>query len=275
MSDEILTYTNIIDAYSLQGLSEIIVFDCRAKLGAPGWGKSVFDEGHIPGALFLDLDQDLAAQPDHRGRHPLPEQEAWLETVRAMGVKNSDQIVIYDDASGAYAARAWWMFRWLGHEAVAVLDGGLQSWGGALETESTPRPRSDFQPRAPLTKQIDSTTVAASISELNLIDARTEARFNGEEEPIDPVAGHIPGATCLPFQGNLEGSGRFLSPAELNARFSHVADEEVDATCYCGSGVTACHNILAMHIAGLSEPQLYVDSWSGWITDPSRPIATL
>ena len=275
MSDEILTYTNIIDADSLQKLPEAIIFDCRAKLGAPGWGKTVFDEGHIPRALFLDLDHDLAAPPDHRGRHPLPAKEAWLETVRTLGVKNSDQIVIYDDASGAYAGRAWWMFRWLGHEAVAVLDGGLQSWGGALESECTPRARSDFQADAPLTRQIDSTTVIASISELNLIDARTEARFNGEEEPIDPVAGHIPGATCLPFQGNLDGNGRFLPPAELSARFSHVANEEVDATCYCGSGVTACHNILAMHIAGLSEPQLYVDSWSGWITDPSRPIATL
>ena len=272
MAVENLTYTNIITAEALQALSDVVIFDCRAKLGAPGWGRSAFNEAHLPGAQFLDLDEDLAAPPDHRGRHPLPDTETWLATVRKFGVKNEDQIVIYDDASGAYAARAWWMFRWLGHEAVAVLDGGIQNWGGQLDQAVSAPSRSDFHMKAPLTRLINSPEVASSLSELNLIDARAEARFNGEEEPIDPIAGHIPGATCLPFQGNLDHQGNFLPPDVLADRFDRSGQ---DLTCYCGSGVTACHNILAMHIAGLSEPQLYADSWSGWITDTNRPVATL
>lgn len=270
MSDKKSPYMNVIQVHELARLEHAAVFDCRAKLGVPGWGRNAFNEGHIPGAQFLDLDIDLAAPPDQRGRHPLPDLEIWLETVRRLGVRNSDQIVIYDDASGAYAARAWWMFRWIGHQAVAVLDGGLDQWQSPLETESAARPRSEFEARASLTQLIDSDQVARSLADLNLVDARTQARFDGEEEPIDPVAGHIPGAVCLPFQGNLTADGRFLDADELKARFTDQGDNLV---CYCGSGVTACHNILAMHIAGLPEPRLYADSWSGWITDANRPIA--
>ena len=274
MSDNKTAYKDIISANALQSLlPEPVIFDCRARLGDPGWGQTVYNEGHIEGALYLNLDSDLATPPSYRGRHPLPERSTWLATVQRLGVNNTDQVVLYDDASGAFAARGWWMFRWLGHTNVAVLDGGLNQWQLPLVQDRRSPERSNFQAGAPLTRQINTETLSASLNTFgeNLIDARTETRFRGEEEPIDPVAGHIPGAHCRPFQANLNPDGCFLSATDLKARFESFSQ---DAVCYCGSGVTACHNILAMHIAGLPEPTLYADSWSGWITDPERPVST-
>lgn len=277
MSDSKLTFAHLISANDLKkqlaSPQPPVIFDCRARLGDAQWGPAAYAEGHIDGAQFLDLDRDLAAAPDERGRHPLPDREDWLATVRRLGVNNDDQIVLYDDAFGAYAARGWWMFRWLGHARVAVLDGGLPAWQEPLTTTTPTVGTSQFSASEPLTRLIATTDLVASLDRLEgrLIDARAEARFSGQEEPIDPVAGHIPGAVCLAFQGNLSDDGTFLPPAALQERFSGLPEDPV---CYCGSGVTACHNILAMRVAGLAEPTLYASSWSGWITDSTRPVAT-
>lgn len=276
MTKEHKPLSDIIDASTLiqlrQNNQPLSLFDCRSKLGEPAWGPAAFSAGHIEGAQFLSLDEDLADPPNEDGRHPLPTRDRWLATVRSKGVGQAHQIVLYDDAGGAYAARAWWMFRWLGHEAVAVVDGGLQAWPQPLQTEVSLAPApSDYQAHASLTRMITTAELQSLADSHTLIDARTQARYNGDEEPIDPVAGHIPGAVCYPFAANLGASGHFLDPQQLRARFSDVGEA---AICYCGSGVTACHNILAMHIAGLPEPRLYAPSWSGWITDAARPVGT-
>ena len=265
-------YTNLIQADELQQLADsTVILDCRARLGQPGAGQELYLAGHLPGARFADLDRDLAAMPGAGGRHPLPEQADWLTTIRQWGIGNDTQVVVYDDAGGAYAARAWWMLRWVGHAAVAVLDGGLQSWNGPLASGEEPAATpSDFQARPSLTRLITVAEMEAAVAEnrYTLLDARAEARWAGREEPVDPVAGHIPGALCRAFQDNLGPDGRFKSPRALAERFPA---DDADVVCYCGSGVTAGHNILAMHIAGLPEPWLYAGSWSGWITDPDAP----
>ena len=212
-----------------------------------------------------------AAAPGDGGRHPLPDPAYLRGRFRAWGVNDSDQIVVYDDAGGAFAARAWWCARWLGHQAVALLDGGLAAWTGPLSQASPVVAPGNFSIRPPLTRTVDAATLLAELDGATLVDARAEARFAGREEPIDPVAGHIPGAVCLPFQANLAADGRFLPAAELQARFAGLPD---DVVCYCGSGVTAAHNVLAMRIAGRAEPRLYPGSWSEWIRDPARPVAT-
>lgn len=246
------------------------LLDCRARLGDPSFGPAAYAAGHLPGALHASLDDDFAAAPGAGGRHPLPAAQALRDRFRAWGVNDDDQIVVYDDAGGAFAARAWWCARWLGHEAVALLDGGLGAWNGPL-TRDVPRPApGDFSIRASLTRTIDAATLQRSLGRIALADARTRARFDGREEPIDPVAGHIPGAVCLPFQDNLGPDGRFRAPEALAARFADLPD---DVVCYCGSGVTAAHNVLALRVAGRPEPQLYPGSWSEWIGDPARPRA--
>ncbi len=250
------------------------IFDCRAQLGNPNRGAELFTQGHIPGAQHADLDRHLSASPNQQGRHPLPDPETWLQQVRQWGVRADDQVVLYDDVGGQMAARAWWMMRWLGHSATAVLDGGITQWAGPLESGSgqTLEP-SDFQPGPSLTRlwSVDQVMENLQSQDHLLVDARAQARFHGEEEPIDPVAGHIPNAQCLPSSGNLEQNGLFKTPEVLRQRFAHV--DPATTVCYCGSGVTATHNILAMKVAGLAEPGLYADSWSGWITDSTRPIA--
>ncbi len=269
------TYTNLISAADLAAnIDHVVLLDVRAKLGAPGWGREQYLQNHLPGAQFVDLDQDLAAPPDERGRHPLPDLDAWVACLQRLGIGNDAQVVCYDDAGGAYAARAWWMLRWAGHEAAAVLDGGMSQWSGAMESGAArPREPGTFAAREPLTRLISAADLLARLGEPGaptLYDARAEARWAGREEPIDPVAGHIPGALCRAFAGNLDADGCFKPAAELAERFSGPGQ----IVCYCGSGVTAAHNILAMHLAGLPEPELYADSWSGWITDPARPIET-
>lgn len=247
------------------------VLDCRGRLGDPEFGRRAYAAGHIPGALHGDLDRDFAAPPGAGGRHPLPDPETLATTLRRWGLNDADQIVVYDDAGGAFAARAWWCLRWLGHAAVAVLDGGLGAWSGPLSRAVPEYPPGDFSIRPSLTRTIDAdalmTLVSASADPI-LIDARSRERFDGAEEPIDPIAGHIPGARCLPFQDNLDASGRFKPADALAQRFK---DLPADTVCYCGSGVTAAHNVLALRAAGHPEPILYPGSWSEWITDPSRP----
>ena len=276
-------YDTLIDAESLNKLLQretVKLLDCRATLGDSAAGHRRFKEGHIPGARHLDLDRDLAAPPGAGGRHPLPDPQALAGKFQALGINDADQVVVYDDAGGAYAARAWWCLRWLGHGAVAVLDGGIPGWTGELSADEAPihpgihpgtHPGThpgDFSIRATLTRTVDAATLLAHAEDFRLIDARSEARFAGAEEPIDPVAGHIPGARCLPFQGNLGSDGRFLPAAQLHDRFADLVEPIV---CYCGSGVTAAHNILAMKVAGFPEPLLYPGSWSEWIRDPARP----
>lgn len=270
-------YHTLICAEDLAALvtnnAPLRIFDCRAQLGNPQRGAELFAIGHIAGALHADLDQHLSDPPDERGRHPLPTRRAWLAQVQRWGLQPQEQVVVYDDIGGQMAARAWWMMRWLGHEAVAVLDGGLQHWPMPLETGAAPTPQpSNFSASTALTRlwQVGQVMENLQTQDHALLDARTEVRFRGEEEPIDPVAGHIPDAVCLPSAGNLDETGLFKSPQALRQRFAHLqADKTV---CYCGSGVTATHNVLAMKVAGLAEPALYADSWSGWITDRTRPI---
>lgn len=268
-----MSYTTIISADELAALDKVKILDCRAALGDPDYGHTAFASAHLPGAVYLSLDDDLAAPPGAGGRHPLPEPQALAARLAALGCNDSDQIVVYDDAGGAFAARAWWCLRWLGHEAVAVLDGGFKAWTGALESAVAEQPPGNFSRRPSLTRTIDAEDLLSQLTDLTLLDARAQARFDGQEEPIDPVAGHIPGAFCLPFQGNLDASGRFLPAAELAARFSNFSSAD-PLVCYCGSGVTAAHNILALRIAGFAEPVLYPGSWSEWIVDDQRPIAT-
>lgn len=273
--DRMTRYDTLIDAESLTKLLQkkaVKLLDCRATLGDAAAGHQRFKHGHIPGARHLDLDRDLAATPGAGGRHPLPDPHTLAGKLQTLGINDVDQVVVYDDAGGAFAARAWWCLRWLGHRAVAVLDGGIKSWTGELSTDDAPiRPGEqfgDFSVRATLTRTLDAATLLADAHKFHLIDARSEARFAGREEPIDPVAGHIPGARCLPFQGNLDSDGRFLPAEQLHARFADLVEPVV---CYCGSGVTAAHNILAMKVAGFPEPFLYPGSWSEWIRDPARP----
>jgi thiosulfate/3-mercaptopyruvate sulfurtransferase len=264
-------HETIISAADLAELgARCRILDCRARLGDPEFGPRAYAAGHIPGALYASLDDDFAAPPGDGGRHPLPDCERLRDRFRAWGVNDADQLVVYDDAGGAFAARAWWCARWLGHRAVAVLDGGLAAWDGPLTPAVPAVDPGNFSIREPLTRTVDADALLGHLDTTALVDARTQARFDGREEPVDPVAGHIPGAVCLPFQDNLDEHGHFRSPGELAARFADLPD---DVVCYCGSGVTAAHNVLAMRIAGRAEPRLYPGSWSEWIRDPSRPRA--
>ena len=258
-----------------------VAVDIRSKQGVPENGERAYAESHVPGALYANLDRDLSGPhvPGETGRHPLPDVEVFVGTLSHLGIDSSTQVVVYDDMYGAYAARLWWMLRWLGHDAVAVLDGGWQKWiSEGRQTDSCfPSPgRTKFEPEVRSEMIADVVEVERNRRDESraLIDARTAERFCGENEILDPKAGHIPGAISMQYSDNLTDTGVFRSPDALRARFSAVAKPgEKGAICYCGSGVTAAHNILAMVMAGLDEPRLYVGSWSHWITDSSRPIA--
>jgi thiosulfate/3-mercaptopyruvate sulfurtransferase len=256
--------------------------DCRASLSDLQHGRNAYAAGHIPGAVFADLADDLSGRlvPHVSGRHPLPEREVIATTFGAFGIAATTQVVAYDAGNGAFAARLWWLLRWLGHPSVAVLDGGLDGWAAAglpLRTGIEHRAPTAFPIRPPQTRTVSASEILAQPERLLLIDARSEARYRGEMEPIDPVAGHIPGAVCKPFEGNLDGEKRFLPPEQLRARFADCVGPEQrrdrELVCYCGSGVTACHNILALRHAGLPEAALYAGSFSEWIQDPRRPVA--
>lgn len=262
--------------------SELCLFDLRFSLEQPGQGRLDFAAGHIPGARYLHLDDDLSAAvvPGQTGRHPLPDPERLSACLRRNGVNGDSLVVVYDDGPGLFAARLWWLLRWLGHERVKLLNGGLRAWvaSGRPLSSDTPRPavEGNFQGRADHARLIDVAEILKRQDDpgLQLLDARGAPRYTGEQEPIDPVAGHIPGAACLPCVANVGADGLWLPAAELAARFKPWQGEGQVLACYCGSGVTACHNILAAVEAGLPEPRLYAGSWSEWITDPQRPVAT-
>lgn len=263
----------------------LVLVDVSFDLADPAAGERSYREGHLPGAHYLHLDRDLAdhapaADGRFRGRHPLPERAAFAATVGRLGVTPASAVVVYDRQGATFAARAWWMLRWIGHAEVAVLDGGLDAWtaaGGKL-SQAVPKAPSDAAPyplAAPLVATIDADALQAALGRVRLIDARAAERFRGDVEPLDPVAGHIPGALNRPFKDNLDGKGRFLAPQVLRAAFEPLLAGHApnDAVHQCGSGVTACHNVLAMEAAGLSGAALYPGSWSEWCADPARPVA--
>jgi thiosulfate/3-mercaptopyruvate sulfurtransferase len=263
------------------GAADWVIVDTRFELTAPDAGRRAYAAGHIPGAVYAHLDEDLAGPVTaHSGRHPLPDADTLAAKLGAWGVDRSTQLVAYDDSGGAYAARLWWLARWLGHDAVAVLDGGWSRWralGLAEETgEPSPRARSfEAHPRPNLAIDVDALVEALASSDVLLLDARGSSRFRGEAEPIDARAGHVPGARNHPFQENLGSDGRFLDTRTLRERYAGRLGGRAprDVVCMCGSGVTACHDLLAMAHAGMPGARLYVGSWSEWIRDPRRPIA--
>ena len=255
-----------------------VVFDCRHDLAKPDSGALAYATAHIPGARFLHLDRDLSAPTTGKnGRHPLPDPQAFMRTLGAAGVDSNKQVVAYDDKTSVYAARLWWMLRWLGHENVAVLDGGYAKWTHEARpvTGAPPQPvpaRFAGRPRA---ISVDADEVLGAIGRPGrvLIDARAPDRYRGENETLDPVGGRIRGSLNHFFRDNLDASGCFKPAAELRQAFTALlGDAPPDAVVHsCGSGVSACHNLLAMEIAGLSGSRLYPGSWSEWCSDPSRP----
>jgi thiosulfate/3-mercaptopyruvate sulfurtransferase len=259
-----------------------VVFDTRHDLMDVGKGRRGYAAGHIPGAYFLHTDEHLSgAKTGSNGRHPLPDVDAFAAKMSACGVKPGVQVVAYDDLGGNFAVRLWWLLRWLGHDAVALLDGGWPRWvkEGRPVSQDVPAPRPGaFVPRPHLGEVVDIHFVDRfrESPDLRLIDARAAQRFQGIEETIDPVAGHIPGAINRFWQKNLNPDGSFKSPAELRGEFLELlgGTEPEQAVHMCGSGVTSCHNMFALALAGLSPGRLYAGSWSEWCADPSRPIAT-
>jgi thiosulfate/3-mercaptopyruvate sulfurtransferase len=253
------------------------VFDCRHDLAKPELGAEQYREAHVPGALFASLERDLSApKTGKNGRHPLPEAKAFAEWLGRSGVKPSDQVVCYDAAHGAMAARLWWMLRWVGHDAVAVLDGGLAKWlaeGRPVTAELPSTAPASYPVRVRTEMVVDVAAIAKTLRKRTLLDARAPARYRGEQEPIDPVAGRIPGALNRFNMDNVRGDGRFKAPEELKREFQQVLGDRAPAEVvnYCGSGVAACHNLLAMELAGLRGAKLYAGSWSEWLADPSRP----
>jgi thiosulfate/3-mercaptopyruvate sulfurtransferase len=286
----LVPFTTLIDAAALRdlvGKPDVAVIDCRFDLMNPESGRRAYLEGHIAGARYADLNQDLSAPiAATTGRHPLPAPEDFAATLDRLGVGRATQVIAYDDSAGAFAARAWWLLRWVGHPAAAVLDGGIKAWiraGGALESGE---PRALAQAQAPgrrLSAQVDTAAVIATAEvqarlkdpAFLLIDARAAERYSGAVEPIDAVAGHIAGAVNQPFSANLAADGRFL-PVPLLRRLweERLAGREApQVAAMCGSGVTACHNLLSLEVAGFRGAKLYAGSWSEWIRDPHRPIA--
>jgi thiosulfate/3-mercaptopyruvate sulfurtransferase len=297
-----MRFTTLVDAASLRDLlqehpRQLALLDCRFDLGNPDAGRQAYAEGHIPGARYADLNRNLAGPiTAHSGRHPLPAPDRLLGFFASVGVEPDTQVVAYDDANGSFAARAWWLLRWLGHSQAAVLDGGYRAWvaaGGAIEAGQTPESGLGGTPtgKTPHPAAASDTSVtpsglARAVTSLEvvealqdprrvLVDARAPERFAGTVEPIDSVAGHVPGAVNHPFSGNLDSQGRFLPAAELRQRWLKSLDgkDPAEVILMCGSGVTACHNALALEIAGLSGAKLYAGSWSEWIRDPKRPVA--
>jgi thiosulfate/3-mercaptopyruvate sulfurtransferase len=284
-----MVFKTLIDVDSLQellGQPRLAVVDCRFDLTNPEAGRQAYLRAHIPGARYADLNRDLSAPVGpHTGRHPLPLPELFAGRLGAMGIGNDTQVVAYDEANGSIAARLWWMLRWLGHEPAAVLDGGFKAWtayGGALQSgEADPaaaeRVARQFTPRIDADSVVSTAELERALQDPKavLVDARAQERYAGAVEPIDPVAGHIPGAVNHPFTANLGADGRFLPAAELKRRWQErlPGSDLENLVAMCGSGVTACHNLLSLEVAGLTGGKLYAGSWSEWIRDPRRPIA--
>ncbi len=272
-------YTTLIDPLTLHAhLSDAgwVIVDCRFSLADTAAGRRAYLAGHVPGAIYAHLDEDLSGPPvTDNGRHPLPTPESLCERFGCMGINASTQVVVYDDGGGMIASRLWWMLRYMGHDAVALLDGGWAAWTEAGlpvvagEQQNAPR-RFVGAPRR------EWLVTLAEVPDVPLLlDSRDEARYRGELEPIDAQAGHIPGAINYPFARNWQENGRFLPPQQLRAQLTVVlGDRPTEATFYCGSGVSACVNLLAMAHAGLGNGRLYVGSWSEWSRTPGLPIAT-
>jgi len=258
-----------------------VIVDCRHDLMNLEAGRDGYAIGHIPNALFASMETALSgakrgADGVFRGRHPLPERAAFITTLRSWGIHPDTQVVAYDAHGGMYAARLWWMLRWVGHPAVAVLDGGMAAWqsqGLPMSTDVPVHGGGTIADQAPLVSTVSANEVLDRGSR-TVIDARAPDRFRGENETIDPVGGHIPGAKNRFFKDNLAADGRFKSAEQLKADFAAVLDEPSKAIMQCGSGVTACHNLLAMEVAGMPGAALYPGSWSEWCADPARPVAT-
>ena len=283
------TYTTLISATELQTLAAsgapLMVFDCSCDLMQPALGAQQYQEAHIPGAVFADLNNDLSARHGDAtaasgGRHPLPSRERFAMWLSSVGFANGMQAVAYDRQGANYCGRLWWMLKWAGHDAVAVLDGGLQAWqaaGGAVASGTEPAHfQSNFVLGEPLRQLATAADVRARLGQpgQNVIDARAAPRFRGEVEPLDPVAGHIPGALNRPFGQNIGADGRFKPAAVLRAEFDALLAGRDAATVVhqCGSGVSAVPNLIAMEIAGLGKTSLFAGSWSEWCSDPSRPV---
>jgi thiosulfate/3-mercaptopyruvate sulfurtransferase len=257
-------------------LADWRVFDCRHDLMKPELGAQQYQAAHIPGAMFAHLEHDLSApKTGKNGRHPLPDPGKFIQWLGAKGVGPSDQVVCYDAGNSATAARLWWMLRWIGHDAVAVLDGGLAKWlnEGRPVDAVVAQPRSTTYPVRKTSGTLSVQDVQADLKGLFLLDARAPARYRGEHEPIDPVAGHIPGARNRFNADNVRPDGTFKQSDALKKEFLAVLKNQKpeDVVHYCGSGVSACHNLLAMEVAGLPGGKLYPGSWSEWIADPARP----
>ncbi|MFL6534582.1 MAG: sulfurtransferase [Pseudomonas sp.] len=261
----------------------LVILDCRFALDDPDYGQRSYAEGHIAGASFADLERDLSGPvlKGVTGRHPLPGPDALIARLWAWGINNDSDIVLYDDGPGAYAARAWWLLAWLGkRDGVYLLDGGLKAWHAAglplsLDPPATVPGTFSGAPDADLLVDADTLQQRLGQPDMTLLDARALPRFKGEVEPIDPVAGHIPGAQCAAFTDNLGADGRFLPADQLKQRFAEKLGDRspTGLVAYCGSGVTACHNLFALSLAGYPLGRLYAGSWSEWINDPQRGVA--
>jgi thiosulfate/3-mercaptopyruvate sulfurtransferase len=263
------------DLASMDDLDAVVVDTRLALTGASGYER--YDAGHIPGGAYLDVDDDLAAPPGAGGRHPLPDPEAFVAAVRRAGVSRGSRVVAYDDGPGTAAARLWWLLRDYGHDDVLVLDGGLAAWAAsglpvsAEAVHPTPGDWVGVPGRLPV---VEADEVPQLARDGLLLDVRAAERFRGEHEPIDPVAGHVPGAVSAPLAEITDAQSRFLPPAALRARFLALGvRDDVPVAAYCGSGVTATQTLLALRIAGFPDAALYPGSWSHWITDPTRPVA--
>lgn len=281
------TYTTLMSvaelAASLASSTPAVLLDCSFDLGQVEAGRQQFLAGHLPGARYVHLDEALSsAKTGRNGRHPLPSREQFVQTMATLGVNDTDQVVVYDNSGGMYAARLWWMLRWVGHGAVALLDGGPAAWqqaGGSMaQGLAAAHSAGQFSLRQSLVGTVDYATVLANLNhgQRLVIDARAPDRFRGENETLDPIGGHIPGARNRLFRDNLGADGRFKPAAQLRAEFDAISGglPGSDLIAQCGSGVTACHNMLALEIAGLSGACLYPGSWSEWCTQDGAPIAT-
>ncbi len=277
-------YSTLISVEQLKAISAVVI-DCSADLAKPEAGRAQFEEQHIAGALFADINTDLASHNPalavNGGRHPLPSREHFALWLSACGISEHTQVVVYDRQGMNYCGRLWWMLKWCGHEAVAVLDGGLQAWagaGGALASgPALPVTQAEFTLRQPLLVLKHTAEVFAAMGRpaQTLVDARSAARYKGETEPFDPVAGHIPGALNRPFNTNLNAQGFMKSPAELAAEFTVLLNgrDASSVVHHCGSGISASPNLLAMEVAGLGSTALYAGSWSEWCNTPGLPCA--
>ena len=283
-----MIYQTLISASELKARAahiNLVIVDCRHDLANPDFGRQAYAAGHLPQARFAHLDELLSgpktdAAGRFHGRHPLPDRQQFVQAMRALGISNDTQVVAYDGHGGMFAARLWWLLRWVGHADVAVLDGGLAAWqalGEPLSTETPPAATSgNLQDLSALVKSVDAQALLANLSTptLQVVDARAPDRFRGENETMDAVGGHIPGAKNRFFKDNLQADGRFKGAAQLREEWLTLLGDPQAAVMQCGSGVTACHNLLALEVAGLAGARLYPGSWSEWSSDPQRPVAT-